>query len=572
MNRFEKRKRSKLTKVAARNSGIRTDPHVEELRRAIGFMQSRRFFEAEASCDSILAKDPDHSEANHIKGVLHLQRNEALQAAAVLEKAVRANPDNGAAQINYGNALSAIGKQSQAADAFRAAIRLSPRAVQAYNNLALFEARRQNFEEAFRLYRAALRIEPRNGRLLLNLANTLLANNDVEAAIQHYELALRSQPNITDAHYGLAQGLRIAGDIDRALVHYERAMTLDPNQADAMLSFSMIADTATEKQQTRIRTAYEKSAPESEQRMLLSFARGKIEDLNHNYRSAFEFYEEGNGIRERQLNYSIERTRAEFQQTMSVFNKRFFAERQDFGVADSRPIFILGMPRSGTTLVEQILASHSQVTGTGELVFFPKSVFAEMKKVDPIGYPGAAPDLSKADVEHIARDYLDSARRGIEPDLLHTDKLPGNFISIGMIRLVFPNARIIHCTRDPRDTCISLFRTFFPSGGHHFSYNLDVLREYHGLYEKLMDHWYSLFRDSIIETNYETLVRNPDYEIRNLLRRVGLEFEPECLDFHKTARMVRTASAGQVRKPIFTSSIGSWERYKPYLPCQRECA
>jgi len=206
------------------------------------------------------------------------------------------------------------------------------------------------------------------------------------------------------------------------------------------------------------------------------------------------------------------------------------------------------------------------------LVFFPKSVFAEMKKVDPIGYPGAAPELSKADVERIAQDYLANARRGIEPDMLHTDKLPGNFISIGMIKLVFPNARIIQCTRDPRDTCISMYRTFFPSGGHHFSYNLDVLREYHCLYEKLMDHWHSLFGDSIIESNYETLVRNPEGEIRNLLNRVGLEFEPECLDFHKTERMVHTASAGQVRKPIFTSSIGTWERYKAFLPFQRECA
>jgi len=572
LNRFEKRKRSKLTKVAAKKPGLRADRHVEELRKAIGFMQSRRFFEAEASCDAILAKEPGHSEANHIKGVLHLQRNEARQAVTVLEKAVHGNPDNAAAQINYGNALSEVGKQNEAAEAFRAAIRLNPRAVEAYNNLGLYEARRQNFDEAFTLYRAALKIEPRNGHSHLNLANALLANNDVESAIQHYKLALGSLPNVADIHYGLAQGLRIAGDIEKALAHYERAMALNPNHADAMLSFSMIADTATAKQQTRIRAAYEKSAPDSEQRMLLSFARGKIEDLNHDYGAAFGFYEEGNGIRERQLNYSIERTRAEFQQTISVFNKRFFAEREGFGVADSRPIFILGMPRSGTTLVEQILASHSRVTGTGELVFFPKSVFAEMKKVDPIGYPGAAPELSEADVEQIARDYLDSARRGIGPDLLHTDKLPGNFISIGMIRLVFPNARIIHCTRDPRDTCISMFRTFFPSGGHHFSYNLDVLREYHSLYEKLMDHWYSLFSDSIIETNYETLVRNPEHEIRQLLRRVGLEFEPECLDFHKTARMVRTASAGQVRKPIFTSSIGTWERYKPYLPCQRECA
>lgn len=572
MNRFEKRKRAKLTKVTAKKSGTQIDPDLEELRKAIGFMRSRRYQDAEAACNAILSKNAGHSEANHIIGVLHLQRGNAAQAAVFLEKAVRGNPENGAAQANFGTALSTIGRLNEAAGAFRAAIRLTPRAIGPYNNLAQLELRRQKPDEALRLYRAALEIEPRNGHLHTNLANALLALGEVEPAIRHYEQALVSLPNAADVHYGFAQALRDIGEIDKARAHYERAMALNPEHADAMLSFSMIADTASDSQQTRIRTAYDKSLPGSEQRMLLSFALGKIEDLNKDFGAAFGFYQEGNAIREPQLRYSIEQTRAEFQQVMTVFNRQFFAERRDIGISDNRPIFVLGMPRSGTTLVEQILASHSRVTGTGELAYFPKSVFDEMRRADPRGYPGAATTLSEDDVQRIAADYLENARRGIDPELLHTDKLPGNFIFIGMIRLAFPNARIIHCTRDPRDTCISLFKTFFPSGGHHFSYNLDVLREYHCLYEKLMDHWNGLFGDSIIEVNYETLVRSPESGIRALLDQVGLEFEPECLEFHKTRRVVRTASAGQVRKPMFTSSIGTWERYKPYLPDLLECA
>jgi tetratricopeptide (TPR) repeat protein len=572
VNRFEKRKRAKLTKVTAKKAGVQYDPYQEEVGKAANFMRSRRFDNAEAVCREILAKDPDHSEANHIIGVLNLQRGNTARAVDALEKAVRGNPENGGAQANFGAALSSVGRLEAAAQAFQAAIRATPRAIGAYNNLAQLEMRRGRADEALRLYRTALDMEPGNGHLHANLASALLALGDVEPAIDHYRQALVSLPNSANIHYGLAQASRDIGEIDNAKEHYGKAMSLDPSHANAMLSFSMIADTASESQQTLIRTAYEKTPMETEQRMLLGFALGRIEDLNKNFGAAFHYYQEGNAIRERQLHYSIETTRAEFQQVMSVFDKQFFAERTGFGVSDDRPVFILGMPRSGTTLVEQILASHSRVTGTGELAYFPKSVFTEMNDVDPRGYPAAASLLNEDATRRIAADYLENARYGIDDGQIHTDKLPANFIFIGMIRLVFPNARIIHCTRDPRDTCMSLFKTFFPSGGHHFSYNLDVLREYHCLYEKLMGHWTGLFGDEIIEVNYETLVRNPEGGIRSLLDRLGLDFEPECLDFHKTRRIVRTASAGQVRKPIFTSSIGSWKRYKPFMPDISECA
>jgi tetratricopeptide (TPR) repeat protein len=566
VNRSERRKRAKAAKVASRKSGSRFDPHGEELRRAVNFMQSRNHAEAERTCRGILARSPEHPEANHILGVLHLQRGDFDDAARFLDRAVAGDPRNAGAQANLGAALSSLGRLDEAVAALQAAIRLNPEAIEGYNNLAQIELRRENPDAALSLYRKALQISPRNPQLNANLANALLAVDRVEQSIPHYRHALDVMPNFAEAHYGLAQALRDAGDMENAKHHYERAMALDPNHANAMLSFAMIADSITAEQEARIRAAHKRASDNSEKFMLLSFALGKIEDTRKNFSEAFGHYRRGNLIRQQQLRYTNEQTRREFRQLISVFDRQFFAERADFGVPDNRPIFILGMPRSGTTLVEQILASHSRITGMGELSCFPRSVFDTVNRVAQSGFPSAATLMSKADVATLAATYLKDARNGIPDDQMHTDKLPANFIFVGMIRLAFPNARIIHCTRDPRDTSISLFRTFFPSGGHHFSYDLDLLREYHDLYEQLMEHWSSLFGDAITEVNYEKLVLSPDTEIRRLIDELGLEFEENCLEFHKTRRVVRTASAVEVRKPIFKSSVGSWNRYERSLP------
>ncbi|WP_421859444.1 tetratricopeptide repeat-containing sulfotransferase family protein [Oricola sp.] len=422
------------------------------------------------------------------------------------------------------------------------------------------------------MYQQALSIQPYNSLLHANIAHAYAATGAVEEAITHYEKALFRNPNFTEARYGLAQALRDIGEIGRALEQYEAVMRLDPNHASAMLSFSMIADSVSERQQTRIRNAYRNAFPDSDQYMQLNFALGKIEELNKNYASAFYHFREGNRVRDRQTAYSIASTRSEFQQIASTFDRHFFEERTDFGNRDASPIFIVGMPRSGTTLVEQILASHSTVTGAGELAFLPRTVFAGLGGLDAGGFPESAPLLTQDEVGTMARDYLADARAGLAANQVHTDKLPGNFIFIGMIRLMFPKARIIHCTRDPRDTCMSLYKTFFPSGGHHFSYDLDILRDYYCLYSRLMDHWNGLFGDNIIEVNYEALVSNPEQGIRSLLHRASLPFEPKCLEFNKTRRVVRTASAGQVRKPMYTSSIGTWRWYQPHIPMLRESA
>ena len=535
-------------------------------------MRTQRFADAEAAAGEILSQAPEHAEANHIIGVLHLRSRRVLQAVAALQKAVHGDPGNVGAQTNLGTALTAAGNYREAGEAFQQVLRLDPRQPDAHAGLAQIEMRRNNPPEALRLYQQALAIQPHNSLLHANIAHAYSASGAVEEAIVHYKKALSRNPNFTEARYGLAQALRDIGEIGAALEHYEAVMRLDPNHASAMLSFAMIADSVNDKQQARIRNSCRDAVPDSDQYMLLNFALGRIEELNKDYATAFYHFQEGNRVRDRQTGYSIAATRGEFQRIISTFDRQFFEERAEYGYRDASPIFIVGMPRSGTTLVEQILASHSSVTGAGELAFLPGAVFSALGGIGANGFPNAAPLLTRQDIGKMARDYLANAHAGLGESQVHTDKLPGNFIFIGMIHLMFPNARIIHCTREPRDTCMSLYKTFFPSGGHHFSYNLDNLRDYYCLYSRLMEHWNGLLKDSVIEVNYEALVSNPELGIRSLLNRTGLPFEPKCLEFNKTRRVVRTASASQVRKPMYTSSIGTWRRYRPYIPILRETA
>lgn len=521
---------------------------------------------AQAGCQSILARDPDHADANHLLGIIALQRTNLELAIEHLTRATNAKPDNAAMHTHLGTALSYADKFDAAANAFETALRIDPKHIEACNNLAALSMRRNDPKAAIGYYRQALAVNDRISEVHANLANALMATGQVDAAISHYRSALAIRPRFPEAEYGLAQALRDNGDMAEAIQHYTTALDQNRNHINAMVSLAFIADELEATMHTRIRNSHKLAAAGSEERKLLSFALGKHEEKLGNFEYAAKLFAEGNAIHRATLNFSADKTATQLKQVSTVFNRDFFAAHSGFGVSTAAPIFIVGMPRSGTTLVEQILASHPQVTGGGELSHFPATVFASLQRLDPSGFPDAASRLLPGDVQQIANDYLGALDQSINGTGHFTDKLPGNFLMVGMIKLVFPNARIIHCTRDARDTCLSMFKIFFPSGGHHFSYDLEELMDYHRNYQSLMQHWKSLFGDDIIEANYETIVRDPEASIRALLAESGLEFDPQCLDFHKTRRVVRTASAAQVRRPIYTSSIGAWKNYESYLP------
>lgn len=566
MNRATRRRQQKLLNARSEKSVFSNNPHAQVMAQAAESYQRGNALAAAAACESILAENPDHAHANHLLGVIMIQQKSFEKAIELLTLATTAMPEDAAMLTHLGTAFSYAGKLDAAMESFKAALEIDPQLIDACNNLAALSMRRNDPASAITYYQRALAVNERVAAVHANLANALLSIARVDEAIIHYRRALAIRPRFPEAEYGLGQALRDNGDLAEAVRHFTIALDQDRSHASAMASLAFVVDQLEPEMHGRIRNTYGLAAPGSDDRKLLSFALGKHEEKQGNFERASELFTEGNSIHRATLKFSAEESAEQIARIGAIFNRDFFNARVGSGIATAAPIFIVGMPRSGTTLVEQILASHPEVTGGGELSEFPATVFPKMEQLHSSGFPDAASLLQTDDVIQIGQDYLNALDKTITGTRHFTDKLPGNFLMVGLIKLVFPNARIIHCTRDARDTCLSMFKIFFPSGGHRFSYDLGELISYHRNYQALMQHWKSLFGDGIIEANYETIVTDPETSIRALLAECGLEFDQRCIDFHGTKRVVRTASAVQVRKPIYTSSIGIWKNYAPYLP------
>jgi len=272
----------------------------------------------------------------------------------------------------------------------------------------------------------------------------------------------------------------------------------------------------------------------------------------------------GNELKRNTYTYNIFETRDFFNGLKNVFDDKLFSKHVDTGYGENTPIFIVGMPRSGSSLLEQILASHSLVYGAGELKYLSQIVIHSSAKIAGIKFPYCAAKLSPDNFEILGAEYSKRLRQYSGAVKYITDKELHNFLYIGMIRLTLPNAKIIHCKRNPVDTCLSIFKTYF-AGVHKYAYDLSELGEYYKLYQDLMEHWYKILPGYIFDIQYEDLVGDQEGETRKLLDYCELPWDEACLSFHRTIRPVRTASAEQVRRPIYNSSVGLWRRYEKHL-------
>ena len=309
---------------------------------------------------------------------------------------------------------------------------------------------------------------------------------------------------------------------------------------------------------------YAKPAISDEQRMHLAFGLGKaFEDL-HQYEKAFSFFAEGNSIKRGSYSYSIDDHGNFFKKLEEAFDSSLFAKYQGRGCDDETPIFILGMPRSGTTLVEQILASHRQVHGAGELGTLGRIVSSYFDKRNGVEFPESIRQVDGADFERPGVEYIQAIRRHSLDIRFITHKMPRNFIYIGLIKLMLPDAKVIHCRRDPADTCLSIFKTYF-TGKHEYSHDLGELGRYYKLYRGLMEHWHSVIPGFIHDVQFEDMVTDQAEQTRTLLEYCGLEWDDACLESHKTDRPVMTASVEQVRRPIYKDSVQLWKRYETKL-------
>ena len=459
------------------------------------------------------------------------------------------------------------GKLEFAERSYRTLLAEKVRLPALFNNLAMICMQSGREDEALSLLKRALALDPGFIDARINLAAVYEQLHETDKAISLYEGLVSQNPGMIVARYLLANQLKAQGKLDEAMAHYQTIMEQQPDYTQAHFTYSG-AHKYKDADDPHIAAMLELNQRQDigpDGRIQLSFALAKAyEDLG-DYPRAFDYLKTGNDLRYRKYNYSIEGDQALIENIMETFSREALQSLQVEGQASDRPIFIVGMPRSGTSLVEKILASHSDVFGAGELEymyslavqqFFSQSGSFLFKPLD---------FYSKDKYETLGKAYLDLINRLNSKAPRITDKLPFNFMMVGLIRIALPNAKIIHCVRDPRDICLSVYRQNFATENYRFAYDLTTIGQFCNLYRRLMEHWHQVLPGVIYDIEYESLTHNPEEEIRKLLAACDLEWQDSCLDFHKSKGLVKSASFYQVRQPMYTSSVALWQRYQEFL-------
>jgi tetratricopeptide (TPR) repeat protein len=474
------------------------------------------------------------------------------------------DPQSALAHFNTANASYELKRYEEALASYDRALTIQSNFAEALSNRGnvLFDLKR--YEEALASYDRALAIQPDFPEAHLG-RGTVLSTFELkryEEALASYDRALAIRPDFAEAHHGRGTVLRTFGRIKEALPLLEKAVELAPQRGKFVGSLIeskrfVDGDPHLELIETLARDIESLS---EEDQIYVHFALGKIyADLGRHQRS-FSHLIEGNRLKRKQIVYDEAAELAQLERMRALFTVEVMRKARGFGDPSTVPVFIIGMPRSGTTLVEQILAAHPMVYGAGELNDF-EAVVASLR-----GLIAARSGLGREELHQIGIRYLQRIRTLAPVAERITDKMPGNFRYVGLIHLALPNARIIHIRRHPLDTCISCFSILFMHNYQPFSYDLAELSRYYRAYAALMQHWREVLPfEQMLEVQYEELVINFESLVRRIVAYCGLEWDAACLEFHKTKRPVWTASAIQVRQPIHRSSIGRWKAYEDML-------
>jgi tetratricopeptide (TPR) repeat protein len=525
-----------------------------------------RLEEARSQFEHALAIDPGFAQAYCNLGIVLKAQGQNEAAIANFRQAIALKPRYADAHRNLADVLQVLKRDEEATGHYQTALAISPDYAEACNNLANSLQKLGRSEEAEGYYRRAIALKPSYAHAHCNLGDVFLTRGRHEEAIKHFENALAIDPSLAAAHHHLGIGLQTLGRLDEAARAYERAVELAPRQAPFHINLANARRFhAADPRLAAMETLLGDAAQSDDDRIVLHFALAKaFADLEQHERS-FRHLVEGNALKRRQISYVEAETLQIFAQVQTVIGGARFTDRRG-GDPACAPIFVIGMARSGTTLIEQILASHSKVYGAGELEDFGHAVsnFAQSKGTSE-GILELLPRLSGDDLRQIGADYLARIRPGAGEAERIVNKMPSNFVFAGLIHLVLPNARIIHARRNPLDTCFSCFSLLF-SGNQPYAYDLGELGRYYRAYERLMTHWRTVLPEGVmIEVHYEDLVSDLETHARRVIAHCGLDWEEACLSFYKTQRPVRTASSAQVRQPIYHSSIGRWRPHRAQL-------
>jgi predicted Zn-dependent protease len=435
----------------------------------------------------------------------------------------------------------------------------------------LFEV--HNYQDARSELDRLLRDEPGN-RLLKTLYAACCAGlGEHERAIELYQELIRETPEDADLHLSLAHAQKTIGLTGEAVDSYRRAAASRAGFGDAYWSLANLKTYRfTEQELAQMRAAESAAATGPVDRYHLCFALGKALEDRAEFAESFRIYERGNALKRAESKYRPDIIENNTRQQIEVCRAEFFARRRDFGVPADDPIFIVGLPRSGSTLLEQILASHSQVEGTQELPNIQQIVQklrGREPDLDDSVYPRILDEISAETSRKLGEHYLERTRVYRTGKPRFVDKMPNNFRHLGLIHLILPNARIIDARREPMACCFSNLKQLFAQG-QEFTYSIPDIARYYRTYLELMDHWDRVLPGRILRVYHEDVVEDLEGSVRRMLMFCGLDFEPQCVDFHKTRRSVRTASSEQVRRPLYREGLDQWKCFEPWLDPLKE--
>ncbi|MER9949347.1 sulfotransferase [Mesorhizobium sp. M0047] len=542
----------------------------QRVQQALQLHQAGRRQEAEAIYRQVLAQKANHAAAAHFLGLLQHQTGRSAEGLDLIEQSVRLQPGNPDFQNNLGTVLRDLGRVAAAVDCFRKAVALRPDQLAARDNLGSSLKQLGQFEGAEEIYRGTVGRNPFHVRARIGLAETLQEAGRLDEALAVFREALAIRPKDGDLLHGLGVGLMEKGKLDEAAELFRQALAVDPGMARAWLMLTQVKrQKERDSELTSMEAQHAKAPQDSLARMQLSFGLGKANDDLKDYGRAFDYFAEGNAIRRKGIDYDAAKTRAEFEAMKATFTAGFFEKHKPSTIEDDTPIFVVGMPRSGTTLVEQIIASHPHVHGAGELSILKTAVGKQFPLTMKGGFPAGIADMPDKAFAEAGEAYLDMLHARY-PGFKHvTDKMPGNFLLIGFLHLMLPKAKIVHCARDAAATCLSIYKVHFRSDSHRYGYDLGELADFHNLYTDIMAHWHTVLPGVVHDVRYEDFVADQEGQTRALIAHLGLPWDDAALSFHKTDRPVRTASAAQVRQPMYQGSVDLWKRYgdrlKPLL-------
>ena len=527
-------KLGKVLDVVGGNRARNEPPQAEEettedaLARAAALRGSGRLREAEGIYMDVIAREPGNAVAYQLLGELALKQRQLGDAIVFLRKAVELDPDAASAWLDLAEALGQKDELEEAIEAGRRACELQPHSTLPHLSVASLCSRAGRYEEAVAAYRAGLRSHPDDRRLTLGLGHTLRTVGAGDEAVRLYRGLIDRYPDFGEAYWSFANLKNVRFERSEVLAMEERLEKADG--ADVFFSFAL----------------------------------GKAYEDECEYAKAFECFRRGNAAHRAAVSYDAVATQESTDRLIDVFDRALL----DRGTRDREtspvPIFIVGLPRSGSTLVEQILASHSEVQGTRELPVLERMILELDERGSGATFPESISRMSPDEHAALGAQYLMSTRRYRGDAPYFTDKALTNFRYAGLLELILPGAIVIDVRRHPLDSCLGSYKQLFTQG-HPYTFDIFELGEYFLQYRRLMDHWHRVLPGRVLDVRYEHLVAEPEREIRRLLEHCGLEWEVSCLDFHETSRAIESASSEQVRRPIYDTSVDAWRHYESQL-------